>query len=122
MRRGTYWINCFAIGLTMSLGLMSAARSEFKLGGKNASDFFVEPQLAALARAAEDGRIVEIERLVKSGVPIEGLSNWANMTPLVWALTARSYSGTRALGFIRHFSILCWIAIVDRLSLECDHR
>ena len=97
MRVGIYWINCFAIGLTMSLGLMSAAHSEFKLGGKNASDYFVEPQLAALARAAEDGREVEIERLVKSGVPIEGLSNWANMTPLVWALTARSYSGARKL-------------------------
>lgn len=97
MRLGTYWINCFAIGLTMSLGLMSAAHSEFKLGGKNASDYFVEPQLAALARAAEDGREVEIERLVNSGVPIEGLSNWANMTPLVWALAARSYSGARKL-------------------------
>jgi ankyrin repeat protein len=92
-----HWINRFAIGLMMSLGLMNVACSEFKLGGKNANDLFVEPQLAALARAAEQGREAEIERLVKSGVPIDGLGNWGRLNPLAWALTAGSYAGARKL-------------------------
>lgn len=67
-----------------------------KVVGETADGYFGASAEAQLARAAAEGRVDEVRRLVKAGARVNAVGK-QNMTPLVWALTARNPVGMRAL-------------------------
>lgn len=69
---------------------------EMKVVGETARDYFGEGLQADLAKAAAEGRVEEVQRLIKAGAQVNAAGK-QNMTPLVWALTARNVVGMRAL-------------------------
>jgi ankyrin repeat protein len=73
-----------------------AVSGQLRIAGEAAEDYWNEAANAQLARAAAEGRVEDIQRLVKGGARVNAVGK-QNMTPLVWALTARNPSGMRAL-------------------------
>jgi ankyrin repeat protein len=67
-----------------------------KVVGETARDYFGDALQADLAKAAAQGRVEEVQRLIRAGAQVNAVSK-QNMTPLVWALTARNVAGMRAL-------------------------
>lgn len=67
-----------------------------KVVEETAQGYFGDTEEARLARAAAEGRVDEVTRLVRSGADVNALGQ-KNMTPLGWALTARNTQGMRAL-------------------------
>ena len=63
---------------------------------KSASEIFSDVKVAALADAAASGKVDEIDRLIKNGVTIDGLSKHG-MTPLLFALSKKNLRGAEAL-------------------------
>jgi hypothetical protein len=53
------------------------------------SEFFSDPQVRALAEAAENGSIKEMERLIKKGVDVNGTGSFG-VTPLWWAIRTKN--------------------------------
>lgn len=88
MRRRT------VLGLVLCLPL--AVSGQLRIAGETAEGYFGEGANAQLARAAAEGRVEDVRRLVKGGAQVNAVGK-QNMTPLVWALTARNPSGMRAL-------------------------
>jgi uncharacterized protein len=85
--------------LVLLLALSSVlghANSEFNIAGDTASVYFGKSLEAELATAAAEGRVNAIKRLVDQGAKVN-VAGMHNMTPLVWALTARNSIGMRAL-------------------------
>lgn len=76
--------------------LISSGGCEVKVGNLKAEAVFSDPSIAALARAAARGDVSEVNRLIESGVPVDGLGK-ENWTPLYWAMLANSPSGMEAL-------------------------
>lgn len=67
-----------------------------KVVGETAQGYFGDTVEAKVARAAAEGRVDEVARLVSAGANVNAVGQ-KNMTPLVWALTARNTQGMRAL-------------------------
>lgn len=67
-----------------------------KVAGETARGYFGDTAEAKLARVAAEGRTDEVVQLVKAGANVNAVGQ-KNMTPLVWALTARNVEGMRAL-------------------------
>ncbi len=78
------------------LGLPAYGGCEMKIAGETAADYFANAAEAELARAAAEGRVEVVKRLAGQGVKVNAVGK-QNMTPLVWALTARNANGMRAL-------------------------
>lgn len=78
------------------LGLPLAAVGEMRIAGGTAQAYFGNSPEARLARAAAEGRTDDVMRLVKAGADVNAHGR-QNMTPLVWALTARNVEGLRGL-------------------------
>ncbi|UTY56241.1 ankyrin repeat domain-containing protein [Massilia sp. erpn] len=78
------------------LGMLMLGACERKVAGETASYYFGNTPEAELARAAGDGKTDAVKRLVKAGADVNALGQ-KNMTPLIWALTARNIEGMRAL-------------------------
>jgi ankyrin repeat protein len=111
--------------------LISTGGCEVKVGNLKAEAIFSDASVAALARAAARGDVSEVNRLIESGVPVDGLGK-ENWTPLYWAMLANSPSGMEAL--LKHkanpnhriqdpqslgggFPIVLMLARVDRAPL-----
>jgi ankyrin repeat protein len=73
------------------------AQNPLNLRGRPASEWFGDPKLADLANAAAANNLPLIDRLVKEGVPVDGLSKVGQVTPLVFALAMNSYAGSQRL-------------------------
>lgn len=78
------------------LGLPITGSCEMKVVGETAQGYFGNTPEANLAQAAAEGRADEVRRLAKAGANVNAVGT-QNMTPLVWALTARNPQGMRAL-------------------------
>lgn len=78
------------------LGIPTYGGCEMKLVGETARGYFGATPEAELAKAAAEGRIELVKRLVAQGAKVNATGK-QNMTPLVWALTARNAEGMRAL-------------------------
>jgi uncharacterized protein len=78
------------------LCLPFAGSSERIVAGETAQGYFGTGAESELAKAAAEGRVDEVHRLVKAGASVNAVGK-QHMTPLVWALTARNASGMRAL-------------------------
>jgi ankyrin repeat protein len=78
------------------LCLPLAVSGQLRIAGETAEGHFGEGANAQLARAAAEGRVEDVRRLVKGGAQVNAVGK-QNMTPLVWALTARNPAGMRAL-------------------------
>lgn len=59
-------------------------------------EFFSDPDVASLALAAENGDVEEIERLVVSGIDVNG-EGTDGLTPLMWAMLANQKKSFRRL-------------------------
>ncbi len=66
------------------------------LGRADTRRIWPAPQVAALATAAQDGRVVEIDRLVAAGVDVN-TKGLGSTTPLYWALRHFSKPGYKRL-------------------------
>lgn len=77
-------------------GLPLTGGCEMKVVGETAQEYFGATTEAELARAAAEGKVDDVKRLVKAGSKVNATGK-QNMTPLVWALTARNANGMRAL-------------------------
>lgn len=73
------------------------AQSRPKLRGRTSTEWFGDNSLAALADAAATGDTAEVERLVKSGTSVDGLSIRDRITPLFFSFGANNYAGSRKL-------------------------
>ncbi len=73
------------------------AQNPLNLRGRPASEWFSDPKLADLANAAAANDLPLIDRLVKEGVPVDGMSKVGQVTPLVFALAMNSYAGSQRL-------------------------
>jgi uncharacterized protein len=78
------------------MGLPLTGSCEMKVVGETAQGYFGDTSEGELARAAAEGRVDEVKRLLKAGAKVN-VAGKENMTPLVWALTARDPRGMRAL-------------------------
>jgi uncharacterized protein len=78
------------------LGLPLTGSCEMKVVGETAQGYFGDTPESKLARAAAEGQVDEVKRLLKAGAKVNAAGK-ENMTPLVWALTARNPRGMRAL-------------------------
>ena len=67
-----------------------------KVANKSAKEMFPEPQVAALADAAANGNVGEVDRLIKTGVHVDGLG-YQHTTPLTFAMLAPNLNGMEAL-------------------------
>jgi ankyrin repeat protein len=74
----------------------AAGFCEIKVVGETARDYFGDGLQANLAKAGAEGRVEEVQRLIRAGAQVNAAGK-QNMTPLVWALTARNVAGMRAL-------------------------
>jgi ankyrin repeat protein len=81
---------------SLLLCLPVAASGQLKIAGEAAEGYWGDGANAQLARAAAEGRVEDVKRLVKGGAQVNAVGK-QNMTPLVWALTARNPAGMRAL-------------------------
>lgn len=78
------------------LVIPTVGRCEMQVVGETAKDNFGNTLEAKLARAAAEGNVGEVAQLVRNGANVNAIGQ-KNMTPLVWALTARNIKGMRAL-------------------------
>jgi ankyrin repeat protein len=81
---------------SLLLCLPLAVSGQLKIAGEAAEGYWGDGINAQLARAAAEGRVEDVKRLVKGGAQVNAVGK-QNMTPLVWALTARNPAGMRAL-------------------------
>ncbi len=81
---------------SLLLCLPLAVSGQLKIAGEAAEGYWGDGVNAQLARAAAEGRVEDVKRLVKGGAQVNAVGK-QNMTPLVWALTARNPAGMRAL-------------------------
>ncbi len=77
-------------------GLPLAGGCEMRVAGETAHEYFGPTPEAELARAAAEGKVADVKRLVKAGAKVNATGR-ESMTPLVWAITARNPQGMRAL-------------------------
>lgn len=66
---------------------------------RRVEDYFDDAGVRALADAAARGKVDEVDRLIASGVPVDGLGR-DRWTPLAWALDNLNRKGVKAL--LRH--------------------
>ena len=92
---GTSMRRCVLVALAL-LGLPTYGGCEMKIAGETAKDYFGATPEAELAAAAAEGRTEAVKRLAGQGAKVNAAGK-QNMTPLVWALTARNSGGMRAL-------------------------
>jgi ankyrin repeat protein len=64
----------------------SSVNRQIQLMGKSPEEAFVRPQDAALARAASEGNIIELERAVAAGADVNAQDS-SRSSPLIWAMT-----------------------------------
>jgi ankyrin repeat protein len=81
---------------SLLLCLPLAVSGQLKIAGEAAEGYWGDGINAQLARAAAEGRVGDVKRLVMGGAQVNAVGK-QNMTPLVWALTARKPAGMRAL-------------------------
>ena len=74
----------------------AVADTDFNISGEGATSYFGATPEAELATAAAAGHVEVVRRLASQSVNVNAVGK-QNMTPLVWALTARNASGMRAL-------------------------
>lgn len=72
------------------------ARREHRLTTIEASQVFAQPADAALADAAADGRIADVQRLIAEGADPNAVGR-EGVSPLMWALVHRNADGMAAL-------------------------
>lgn len=69
---------------------------EMRVVDGTAKDYFGNSKEAALARASAEGNVAAVKQLVNEGANINAVGD-KNMSPLGWALAAKSLPGMRAL-------------------------
>ncbi|MGD1327801.1 ankyrin repeat domain-containing protein [Pandoraea pnomenusa] len=69
---------------------------ETRVVGGTAKDYFGDTKEALLARAAAEGNVATVKQLVQQGANANAVGD-KNMSPLGWALAAKSVTGMRAL-------------------------
>jgi hypothetical protein len=69
---------------------------EHKINGKSAEQAFTDQNLATLARAACEGDVAEIEKMLKLGANPNG-AGYLGGTPLFWAVNCENKTGIEAL-------------------------
>jgi ankyrin repeat protein len=83
--------------LLLSYGCSSHSSDLPGGGGRlNPSEGFADPQVVALAKAAQLGDIAEIDRLVSAGVDVNTLGR-EGITPLLWAFISQNKDGFKRL-------------------------
>jgi uncharacterized protein len=84
-------VSCFVLLL-----LAAPTTGCSKTGTWRPKDFFSDPQVIALAVAAEHNDVAAIDRLIASGVNVNARGK-DGMTPLLWAMWAKSKGGFQHL-------------------------
>ncbi len=87
---------CGFLVLVVVLLFPMFASCEMKVADGTVKDYFGNTKEAALARASAEGNVSAVNRLVKEGANVNAVGD-KNMSPLGWALSAKSVPGMRAL-------------------------
>lgn len=82
--------------LAWILAVLLMGCSEHDVGGHTVEMVFADPGARALAKAACEGNVAEVKRLVAQGVSSNARGD-KDVTPLIWALTCRNEQGMTAL-------------------------
>lgn len=85
----------YALIVTLSTSILPGC-STGTTGNWRAGDFFSDQNVIALANAAGSGDIKEIDRLISAGTDVN-VRGKDGMTPLLWAMWAKSKPGFRHL-------------------------
>ena len=85
-----------AIMMWLAFGATELGLCQATVAGTTARDMFPDAQVAALAEAAAKGRTEEVDRLIKAGVPVDGLGH-EDATPLTFAMLTPNLQGMVAL-------------------------
>lgn len=97
VRRGRSYLVAMLISIApVTEEACMAQAPEHVLGGRTASEVFSDANVARLARAACEGRMQQVQRLVSTGVQPD-TQGYEGMTPLIWAQNCGSIDGMRAL-------------------------
>ncbi len=90
-RKSKFYIVIMTVPISILPGCSSGATGHWRAG-----DFFSDQNVIALANAAERGDTKEIDRLISAGTDVNTRGK-DGMTPLLWAMWAKSKPGFRRL-------------------------
>lgn len=90
--RGTFcWV--VAVGLA---AMTTAGCTAVRVGGKTTADVFTDPQTLALAQAACDGNLAEVDKLVMHGANVNA-TGYRDTSVLSWVMLCKNYAGIEKL-------------------------